>query len=212
MLEPALTWAGLLLGLAGLVLQFTISISDMLANGRDLPGALGVLFAYYTILTNIILVLIYLSEVTPAGWLGLFRRPLVRGAMAANIALVGLYVYFVLRYLSDLHGPWFVADAILHYAAPLLYLVWWVATQKHGVLRWANLPLMLLPTLIYFFYAMARGAWVQEYPYPILNAVELGYGQVVVNALYMTVFLAALSLAVIAADKFLARYSRTSAP
>lgn len=212
MLKPALTWAGLLLGLAGLALQFTLSISDMLANGRDLPGALGVLFAYYTILTNIVLVLIYLSEVTSARWLGLFRNPLVRGTTAANIALVGLYVYFVLRYLSNLLGFWFMADAILHYAAPLLYLVWWGATQKHGTLRWANLPLMLLPTLIYFFYAMARGAWLQEYPYPILNAVELGYGQVVVNALYMTVFLAVLSLAVIAADKFLARYFRTIAP
>ena len=71
---------------------------------------------------------------------------------------------------------------------------------------------MIVPTLVYFFYAMARGAWVQEYPYPILNAAKLGYAQVGINALYMTAFLAALALAVIAADMLLARTSRTVSP
>ena len=208
-LQRALTWTGLLLGSAGLVLQFSISIPDMLANGRDLPGALGALFSYYTILSNIGLVLIYLSEVSGGKWLALFRQPLVRGLMAANIALVGLYVFFVLRFLSDLSGLFQVADIILHYICPLVYLAWWGVTQRHGQLRWTDLPLMLVPTLIYFLYAMARGAWVQEYPYPILNAINLGYGQVAANAIYMTVFLAVLAILVIAADHILARFSRT---
>lgn len=210
-LQRALTWTGLLLGSAGLVLQFSISMQDMLAHGRDLPGALGAFFSYYTILTNIALVLVYLSAVTGWHWLSLFRRPLVRGLVAANIALVGLYVFFVLRFLSDLEGLFAVADIILHYACPLVYLAWWSATQHHGQLHWADLPLMLVPTFIYFLYAMARGAWVQEYPYPILNAIDLGYGQVAANAVYMTVFLAVLAVLVIAADHFLARLSRTPA-
>jgi hypothetical protein len=208
-LQRALTWTGLLLGSAGLVLQFSISIQDMLANGRDLPGALGTLFSYYTILSNIGLVLIYLSEVSGGKWLAPFRQPLVRGLMAANIALVGLYVFFVLRFLSDLSGLFQLADTILHYICPLVYLTWWGITQQHGQLRWTDLPLMLVPTLIYFLYAMARGAWVQEYPYPILNAINLGYGQVAANAIYMTVFLAVLAILVIAADHILARLSRT---
>lgn len=212
MLNRALTWAGLLLGLAGLVLQFTISMQALLATGRDLPGALGHFFSYYTILNNIAVVLVYLSAVTSAGWLSLFRRPMVRAIVAANIALVGLYVLFVLRFLQSLEGLFVLADALLHYVCPLIYVVWWAVTQRHGTLRWSNLPLMILPTLVYFVYAMARGAWVQEYPYPILNAVQLGYGQVGINAMYMTVFLAVLTLIVIAADTLLARTSRTSRP
>ncbi len=212
MLNRALTWAGLLLGLAGLVLQFTISMQALLAAGRDLPGALGHFFSYYTILNNIAVVLVYLSAVTSAGWLSLFRQPMVRAIVAANIALVGLYVLFVLRFLQSLEGLFVLADALLHYVCPLLYVVWWALTQRHGALRWSNLPLMILPTLLYFVYAMARGAWVQEYPYPILNAVQLGYGQVGINAIYMTVFLAVLTLIVIAADTLLARTSRTSRP
>ena len=203
-----LTWLGLLFGAAGLLLQFTISMQSMLGSGRDLFGSLGHFFSFYTILTNIALVLIYLSEVVPSSRLAVFRHPIVRGMMAANIALVALYVFFVLRFLASLTGLFLVADNILHYLCPALYLLWWLI-GPHGRLRWGNLPLMLAPTLVYFLYAMARGAWVQEYPYPILNAIELGYAQVALNALYMTAGLAVLTLIVIALDRLLARPSRT---
>lgn len=211
-LRRALTWIGLLLGAAGLILQFVISMQAMLGAGRDLPGALGHFFSYYTILNNIAVVLVYLSALTSWTWLSAMRTPLARGIVAANIALVGLYVFFVLRFLQSLEGAFLVADTILHYIVPVLYIVWWALTQRHGLLRWINLPMMLVPTLVYFVYAMARGAWVQEYPYPILNAINLGYGQVGVNAIYMTVFLAVLAILVIAADMLLARTSRTVFP
>lgn len=200
-----LTWLGLLSGGGGLALQFVISMQAYAEAGRDTPGALGMFFSYYTILTNCILVLIYLSAVTNFRWLEPFRSPVTRGMMAACIALVALYVYAVLRHLAVLEGLSAIADSILHYLCPLLYLVWWVAAQPHGKLRWANLPIMLLPTLIYFIYAMARGLWVQEYPYPILNAIRLGYPAVLLNAIYMTAFLTVLTLAVIAADRALSR-------
>lgn len=204
-----LTWLGLLLGLAGLVLQFVLSMQAMLGSGRDVMGALGHFFAFYTILTNIVLVLVYLSEVLPNARLALFRQPLLRGMMAANIALVTLYVFFVLRFLAALDGLPLLADNLLHYLCPALYLLWWVTAQPHGSLRWPHLPLMLAPTLAYFAYVMARGAWVQEYPYPILNVLRYGYGQVLLNAAYMTLGLAALCAAVILLDLFLARPSRT---
>ncbi|WP_240229580.1 Pr6Pr family membrane protein [Devosia lacusdianchii] len=200
-----LPWLGLAFGAAGLGLQFMLSMQLAFANGRDFPGFLGHFFAYYTILTNVVLVLIYLSEVLPAAWLELFRSPVVRGMMAANIALVGLYVFFVLRHLAVLEGPDLLADNILHYLNPTLYILWWVAAQRHGVLRWANLPIMLVPTLVYFIYAMARGVWVQEYPYPILNAIKLGYGQVLINAAYMTIGLTVLLAIVIGLDQVLSR-------
>ena len=198
-----LTWLGLLFGAAGLVLQFWLSMQLAFANGRDIPGFLGHFFAFYTILTNIVLVLIYLSQLLPTPRLGLFRHPVTRGTMAANIALVALYVYFVLRHLNTLE------DTMLHYLCPTLYLLWWVVAQRHGVLRWSNLPTMLLPTLVYFVYILARGVWVQQYPYPILNTIELGYGQVMLNAVYMAAGLAILCAVVIALDGLLARQFRT---
>lgn len=203
-----LTWLGLAFGLGGLILQFVISMQVYLANGRDIPGALGTFFAYYTILTNCILVLIYLSEVTSARWLELFRHPVFRGMMAACITLVSVYVFLVLRHLSVLEGLFDLADRILHYLCPVLYLLWWIAVQRHGLLRWSNLPLMLVPTLVYFLYAMARGAWVLEYPYPFMNAIKLGYPAVLQGAVMMAVALAVLTAAVIGLDHFLGRARR----
>ena len=205
-----LTWLGLGFGAAGLILQFWLSMQGAFANGRDFPGFLGHFLAFYTILTNIALVLVYLSEVLPTPRLELFRRPVVRGLMAANIALVGLYVYFVLRYLHTLDGAALMADNILHYLCPTLYLLWWLVSQRHGQLRWNQLPVMLAPTLVYFLYILARGVWVQQYPYPVLNVVELGYGQVLLNALFMAAALALLCIAVVTADKLIARQTRTN--
>ena len=203
-----LTWLGLGVGIVALVLQFTLSMQAYAAAGRDIPGALGTFFAFYTILTNVVLVLIYLSAVTPWPWLDLFRSPVTRGMMAANIALVTLYVYFVLRFLGTLTGLSQLADTLLHYLAPTLYILWWLAAQPHGSLKWANLPAMLVPTLVYFLYILARGAWVTEYPYPILAVNQIGYGPVFLNALYMLIGLGLLTLIVIALDQILARLSR----
>lgn len=203
-----LTWLGLAFGLAGLLLQFTLSIQQAFGIGRDLPGFLGHFFAYYTILTNLVLVLIYLSEILPAAGLNLFRHPVLRGLMAANIALVTLYVFFVLRFLSSLENLFLLADTILHYLCPVLYLLWWLL-QPHGKLRWTDLPLMLAPTFVYFVYALARGAWVQEYPYPFMNAIKLGYPQVLLNAISLTAGLTVLCIATIAIDRLLDRNFRT---
>jgi hypothetical protein len=205
-----LTWLGLAVGIGGLVLQFVLAMQTYFAAGRDLPGALGTLFAFYTILSNCVLVVVYLSSVTATQRLKLFRHPVTRATMAASIVLVGLYVYFVLSHLHDLEGLHELADRLLHYLAPTLYVLWWISSQPHGLLRWRNLPVMLVPTLIYFVYILLRGVWVQEYPYPILDVVNLGYGQVFLNAAIMAGALAILSAIVIALDMLIARQSRTN--
>lgn len=196
---------GLLVGAIGLVVQFVISMQAYAAQGRDVPGALGQFFSYYTILTNIVLVLIYLSDLSAARWLAIFRHPVLRGMMAANIALVMLFVYFVLRHLSVLEGLFLICDYILHYVTPVVYVIWWCAVARHGTLRLSHLPLMLAPTFVYFLYAMARGAWVGEYPYPILNAIRLGYPQVLLNGLGMTIGLGVLMALVVLLDGWLGK-------
>lgn len=207
-----LTWLGLAAGVVGLGLQFSLSMQAYAAIGKDIPGSFGTFFSFYTILTNIVLVLIYLSHITTLPQLELFRSPVVRGAMAANITMVMLYVYFVLRFLTTLEGDAARADSLLHYMAPIFYILWWLAALPHGALKWSNLPIMLAPTVGYFVYILARGAWVHEYPYPILNVDKLGYGAVFLNAIYMTIAFAALSAIVIVVDQFIARQSRTAAP
>jgi hypothetical protein len=204
-LNRALAGLGLGVGVGALAVQFAISMQAYAAAGRDVPGALGTFFSYYTILSNIALLLIYLSELVAWRWLEVFRKLDVTGMMLANMALVVLFVHFLLRGTGRLTGLFLVCDYLLHYVTPLIYLVWWLLAVRHGPLLIRRVPIMLVPTFVYFLYIMARGAWVKEYPYPVLDAARLGYGQVLLNAIYLTLALGALMLVVIGIDELLGR-------
>jgi hypothetical protein len=52
---------------------------------------------------------------------------------------------------------------------------------------------------------MIRGAIVTEYPYPILEANKLGYGQVSINVLFVLAGVTILCAIVVAVDKALTR-------
>lgn len=197
------TWIGLLLGAAALLLQFAITIPLRLGNGDDIFGAVVFYFTFFTILTNLTLVLIYASELWPRQSLSWFRSPVTRGMLAAAITLVMAFYHFILAETWDPQGFGLVADIALHYVTPVFYVAWWVVLMRHGVLKWSNIPAMLLPPTIYLIYAMIRGAIVNEYPYPILEAQRIGYGAVAVNVLMVLAALAVLSALVVALDRAL---------
>lgn len=199
------TIAGLLLGAAALVLQFALTIPARLGAGDMIFGAVIYYFTFFTILTNLALVLIYASELWPQTGLSWFRRPVTRGMLAAAIVLVALFYHFVLAATWQPVGLWAVADGLLHYVTPVFYLLWWVLFMRHGVLKWSDVPSMLVPPIIYLIYAMIRGALVGEYPYPVLEANRLGYGAVAINVFMVLIGLTVLCLIVVAADRLLTR-------
>lgn len=204
-LSRLLAWLGLIVGVAGLIVQFVISMQLYTTAGRDVPGALGTFFSYYTILTNIILVLIYLSDLVGWRWLNIFRSLDTRGMMVAAMVLVLTFVHFFLRGLVPLSGLFKACDITLHYVTPVIYFIWWVVAVRHGPLLIRKLGWMLLPTVVYFVYILARGAWVEAYPYPVIDVVKLGYRHVLLNALYLAIALGAIMLIVIGIDELLGR-------
>lgn len=199
------TWAGLVLGTAALLLQLFITVSLRLGNGDGIFGALVFYFSFFTILTNLALVLIYASELWPRSAMSWFRAPVTRGMMAAAITLVLAFYHFILAETWDPQGLSLVADVVLHYVTPVLYVLWWVLFMRHGVLKWGDIPAMLLPATIYLVWAMLRGALVGEYPYPILEADRIGYAAVAINVLAVLVALTALCAIAVALDKALVR-------
>jgi hypothetical protein len=199
------TWIGLAIGIAALVLQTSITILLRMSNGDTLIGALIFYFSFFTILTNLMLVLIYASELWPRQWLNWFRRPATRGMMVAAIILVMGFYHFVLAATWAPEGLARLADIALHYVTPVFYVVWWVLFARHGTLKWTDIPNMLLPPTIYLIYVMIRGAIVTEYPYPILEAHRLGYGAVTINVFGVLVGLTILCAITIAVDRALTR-------
>lgn len=204
-MKTTVTWIGLVLGAAALILQFTITMALRLNAGDSAIGAVLFYLSFFTIITNLALVLIYAAELRPGWPLGWFREPVTQGMMAAAITLVMVFYHLILAETWDPQGLSLVCDVSLHYLTPILYVFWWVIYTRHGALRWTDVPTMLLPPTIYLIWAMTRGAVVGEYPYPILEADRLGYGVVAVNVVAVLVGLTALSAIAIGADRLLAR-------
>ncbi|HEV7292165.1 MAG TPA: Pr6Pr family membrane protein [Devosia sp.] len=199
---------GLVIGAAALVLQFTLFVPAT-AETSGVPLALLSFFSFFTILTNLALVLIYLSELTSHRWLHWFRHPVTRAMMVAVMGLVTIFYHLLLSGLWQPEGLYLIADRLLHYATTLIYWLWWWRFVPHGHVGWRDLPAMLLPTLIYFGYILLRGAVLGEYPYPILEVGRLGYPAVLFNGFLVALGLAVLCAITIAFDKLLARNPRT---
>jgi hypothetical protein len=204
-MKQAATWIGFAFGAAALVLQLVLAVQLRLANGDNIVGALIYYFTFFTILTNLTLVLIYASGLWSARWLGWFRSPVTRGMMAMVMPVVCAFYHVFLAETWDPQGAAKIADVSLHYATPIFYVLWWLLFAGHDALKLRDIPMMLLPPATYVVYAMIRGAIVGEYPYTILEANRIGYPAVALNVVYLLVALIVVGAIVVGLDRVLAR-------
>jgi len=210
-LRNILACAGFLVGVIGLVLDASIifpsimSVSATNQVARSFADVFVYFWTYFTHLTNIWLVLTYLSALTGATWLGWFRRPATMASAATFITLVMLYYHFMLAPYFAMQGTLLVATYLLHYVAPLLYLVWWCVWVPHGTLKFSGIPVILLPGVVYVAWVLARGALVHEYPYDILDVTKAGYGGVALGVLALLLAVTVFASVFVLADRWLGR-------
>jgi hypothetical protein len=199
-MRRSLALLGLAIGLFALILQFSITIPASLDAGRSLPLSLVFYFSFFTILTNIGAVLVYAASLW--GRPAIFIHPRARASVAAAITLVGTFYHIVLAPLWRPEGLFLVCDVLLHYVAPIVFVVWFIAFNRSGTLTPRDVPAMLMLPQAYLIYVMIRGAILGEYPYPVFAANELGYAQVAINILGLLVIFAALNAIAVAIDRF----------
>ncbi len=166
---------GILLGLFGLTIDFIEMVPSSLAASdagpaRGLADSLIWFWTYFTHLTNLGLILVYVAALTGWRWLGWFADVKTRAAMGGYILLVMLYYHFMLSGLYVMTGWLQVATVTLHYVTPIYYLCWWALFTPHGSLRLPHIPVMLIPGFAYVGWVLLRGVVAQEYPYDILDA------------------------------------------
>ncbi|HEX6833733.1 MAG TPA: Pr6Pr family membrane protein [Rudaea sp.] len=173
------------IGWFALLLQFYLSIRISIERGLGAGHGVAIYFAFFTILTNLIAALVLTAALAaPHTKAGRFcARTSTIAGVAVNITLVGIAYNLLLRNVWNPQGWQLVADILLHDVVPVLFVAYsWMCAQ-HGAapflarVRWAAWP------VVYFVYAMARGAITGFFPYPFLNAAHLGYGRVLVNAI-----------------------------
>ncbi|QDA56828.1 Pr6Pr family membrane protein [Thermomonas aquatica] len=173
--------AASLAGLAwtALLLQLFLTLRLSIANGNGAVHGLWLYFAYFTVLSNLLVALVASRGALSAD--GGIDAPW-RGAAVTAIVLVGLGYHLLLRNIWNPQGAQWLADVLLHYTVPLAALLWWLALppckriDATAPLRW------LLWPAAYSLYALVRGAASGFYPYPFIDATALGMPRVLLNA------------------------------
>lgn len=187
-----------LVGIAGLVLQFSVSLQ----LGGSEQEALWSMLRYFTIIANSVTALVLLGAALGLRWPS---RPSVIGGVTLIMALVGVVYATVLRQTEHLTGHAQIANILMHYVVPgLIALFWLLLMPKGGLSRIDPLNWMLLP-LAYFPYAIVRAHFDGKYPYPFMNVATLGWPQVIFNAVVIALGFLITGLLMVWLDRKLAR-------
>jgi hypothetical protein len=208
---------GILLGLVGLTIDFIEIVPPALVASatnpvpRSLPDALVWFWTYFTHLSNLGLVLVYVAVLTGWRWLRWFASVRTQAAIGGYILLVMLYYHFMLAPLYRFEGAMQVSTIMLHYVTPIYYLGWWALFSPHGSLRLVHIPGMLIPGFIYVGWVLLRGLVATEYPYDILDAGKNGYGGVAIGVGMLLIAVAIFCAVLVGLDRLLGRRATAEA-
>ena len=147
-------------------------------------------FSFFTILTNILVVLYFTSRIS------VFKENYISNlsnkgnltALTAFILVVGLVYQIILRGTWQPTGLQKIIDELLHSAIPLFVFLYWLKFANKTDLIFKNIKFWLWYPIGYFLYVIIRGHFSNFYPYPFVNVIEIGYSQVFINAVIISLF------------------------
>jgi hypothetical protein len=159
-------------------------------------------FSYFTILSNIFAAatLTVAAFATRSGTRSYLKSYAVRTAIAVYMIVTGVGYALLLAGLSTQTELQYVADVLLHYVMPPLYLIAWLLWPARSI-TWSNALYFLVFPLLYGIYTLARGAFVGLYPYPFVNAAQLGYHAVLINYVYFLLLFFVLGVLLISVSR-----------
>ena len=161
---PALVAASAWLGLA-------LQAGATLGATGTVAAALWVLLRYYTILVNLGAALAFTRLAARRD-----AAPALMGGLTLNILLVAIVYRLLLAGTLAQTGRERLADLFLHSATPALVLLFWLMRVPRGALRYRDVAPWAAVPLVYFAYALARGAADGIYPYPFIDVGRIGWG------------------------------------
>lgn len=180
------------------------------------PPTVTGLLPYFTIQSNVAYGLFAGYAVWRARRGEVEPSPLVKGAVTLYVTITGTVYHLVLANPAspfamvqpdrDLVGA--LGNQLLHTVVPLLAVVDWAVFDTRGRYRWRYALYWLAFPLAYLAFALLRGLVVHRYPYPFINAAELGYDGVAVSTVVFAVTFWVLGCGFVGTDRGLARRHR----
>lgn len=186
-----------LIAWAALVVQFFST--DAITH--SVTATLWTIGAYFTILTNLLVALVFSCIAVERSRLR--DAPVVAGTMLF-ILLVGIIYGLLLHGTAELSGGSAVANILLHMVTPVAVPIFWLLFTPKGRLAWFHPILWAIYPLLYLGYALLRGKATGSYPYPFLNVSALGWPQALWNILLIAVAFLLSAFALVWIDRRLA--------
>lgn len=152
-------------------------------------------FSYFTVLSNMLITFVFLSLA--------LRAPSKKSIIQKLYAPAVLYMVITgIVFWTILHGgaghlqrvPW--VNMVLHGVTPIVGFTAWILFPPAIKLKYSDIWKWLVFPLVFVFYTLARGLFVNWYPYPILNPETAG-GYVGVAKYAVGILLGAYILGVI---------------
>lgn len=195
-------------GWFAVVLQYWLVITG--DAGADPINRTLNFFSYFTILTNILAATAMTASVIAPG--SRLDRPGARTAIATYIIIVGVVYHLLLRDMWEPQRWQWVADMILHYVTPALFVLDWMLFVPKGAVPWRTAVLALVYPVTYMGWTLWHGSWSGFYPYPFVDVPKLGLQQVLNNGGRMALAFLAIGLALIGVGRLLNRLQVKRAP
>jgi hypothetical protein len=166
-------------------------------------------FSYFTILTNIMVVLCFTQLLLNFNKKEehLYSKPGVLAALTVYICVVGIIYNLILRFTWQPKGLQLVVDELLHAFIPVLFVFYWLIFAPKSNLKWTNAFAWLVYPFVYLVFILVRGAYSGFYPYPFMDVGTFGYNQILFNSFYLLIFFLVLSLILVWIGKLIA-YSK----
>jgi hypothetical protein len=199
---PRLAAAAIALAAAiGLALQFSATF----AHVGSVRAALWILADYFTILTNLAVAIAFTGLCIR--WDD-SQRPRLLAGLTLAILLVGIVYAILLRPIDHPQGLARTANTFLHIVTPILVTLFWLAIVPKGALRLTDPLVFAAFPLLYFGYALARGAADGHYPYPFVNVAKIGLDHTLINAARIALGFLIAGYLLLLLDRALSRVQR----
>lgn len=185
------------------MLQLHLVIVAATELGAGVPAAILAYASLFTIQTVVMAALI-----TGRAAIGMDDRwasARFKSAIGAYVAVAGFIFLVILRPAFQHNGLQLWTDAVLHYAVPPLYGVFWLLFVPKQDLRWRDAAIWLIYPLCYFVGAVAYGLWSRFYPYPFFDLPNIGPAALILAAAGLGAVFLATGLLVVALGRLIAR-------
>lgn len=186
----------------GLAVQFGATLGT---NGSAL-AALWILARYFTVLVALAVAVAFTAA-------ALRKRPLppaVTGGITLNSLLVAIVYRALIAGTLVQTAQEKLADLFLHGVAPVLVVLFWLVGVPRGGLDPRDVGPWAAAPLLYFTYALARGAADGIYPYGFIDVPRIGWSATAANAALIAAGFVVAGLGLVWVDRRLA--GRSNAP